>query len=166
VANEWTLPTTWTVHPIGWVHSEVTGLDARWEDFTSQIVVNEEWAPGLDGLEEFSHIIVLTWLHRHPCRTPQDELHSHPERRQDLPAVGFFATRTPRRPNPIGLTVVPLLARDGNVLTVRGLDAADGTPVLDVKPYLERGDRIDQPRSPAWIRQLWADQDESQQITI
>ncbi len=147
---------TW--RSIGWVRNAVTGLDARWEDVTSQIVLDEVWTPALDGLDEFSHIIVLTWLHHQPRRGPE-EPYTHPENRLDLPAVGLFATRTPRRPNPIGVTVVPLLARDGNVLTVQGLDAADGTPVLDIKPYLERGDRIEQPRSPEWIRKLWADQD-------
>jgi tRNA-Thr(GGU) m(6)t(6)A37 methyltransferase TsaA len=150
----------WTVHPIGWVRNDVPGLDARWEDVTSQVVIDPEWAPALDGLEAFSHIVVLTWLHRRPRRTSED-LHTHPEGRLDLPAVGFFATRTPRRVNPIGLTVVPLLARDGNVLTVQGLDMADGTPVLDLKPYLERGDRIEGSHSPAWVRQLWAEMDAS-----
>jgi len=150
----------WTVRPIGRVRNDVPDLDARWEDVTSQIVMDEVWTPALDGLEEFSHVIVLTWLHRQPPRA-SDEPHTHPEGRLDLPAVGFLATRTPRRPNPLGLTVVPLLAREGNVLTVRGLDAADGTPVLDVKPYLERGDRIEQPRSPAWVRRLWSEMDEA-----
>lgn len=147
----------WAVRPIGRVRNDVPGLNARWEDVTSRIVIDEEWAPALEGLEEFSHVIVLTWLHRRPRRTLQDDLYTHPQGRLDLPAVGFFATRSPRRANPIGLTVVPLLARDGNVLTVRGLDMADDTPVLDLKPYLARGDRIDQPRSPAWVRQLWSE---------
>jgi len=146
----------WMVRPIGRVCNDVPGLDAQWEDVTSQIVIDEKWTPALEGLEEFSHIIVLTWLHRQPRREP-DEPHTHPQGRLDLPAVGLFATRSPRRPNPIGVTVVPLLARQGNVLTVRGLDAADGTPVLDLKPYLERGDRIDGSRTPAWIRKLWSE---------
>ncbi|MBU0496000.1 MAG: tRNA (N6-threonylcarbamoyladenosine(37)-N6)-methyltransferase TrmO, partial [Chloroflexi bacterium] len=137
----------------------VPGLDAHWEDVTSQIVLDEAWAPALDGLDEFSHIIVLTWLHEQPPRTP-DEPHTHPQGRLDLPAVGLFATRTPRRPNPIGMTVVPLLARTGHVLTVQGLDMADGTPVLDLKPYLARGDRINQPRMADWTRQLWAEADQ------
>ncbi|MBU1879855.1 MAG: hypothetical protein KJ734_12980, partial [Chloroflexi bacterium] len=56
----------WIIHPIGWVHNDVPGLDAHWEDVTSQIVLDEAWAPALDGLDEFSHIIVLTWLHEQP----------------------------------------------------------------------------------------------------
>lgn len=146
----------WTLYPIGRVRNDVVGLDADWESITSQIVLDEEWTPALAGLEEFSHIIVLTWLHHQPRRSPADPL-THPENRTDLPAVGFFATRSPRRANPIGLTVVPLLGRAGNILTVQGLDMADGTPVLDLKPYLERGDRIERPRSPEWVRNLWAE---------
>ena len=73
-----------------------------------------------------------------------------------MPLVGALATRTPRRPNPIGVTTVELLGREGNVLTVLGLDAYDGTPVLDVKPYLARGDLIPEPVIPEWLQQLWA----------
>jgi tRNA (Thr-GGU) A37 N-methylase len=72
-----------------------------------------------------------------------------------LPLVGVFATRSPKRPNPIALTVVPLLRRQGNALVVKRLDMADGTPVLDIKPYLTNGDRIEQARVAGWLRRLW-----------
>jgi tRNA (Thr-GGU) A37 N-methylase len=72
-----------------------------------------------------------------------------------LPLVGVFATRSPKRPNPIAITVVPLLRLEGNVLHVKGLDMADGTPVLDIKPYLTRGDRVEDARVAEWLHRLW-----------
>lgn len=87
----------------------------------------------LDGTEEFSHLLVLWWADRNASRCPQ-HMKVHPMGRPDLPEVGIFATRSPMRPNPLLVTVVKLVARDGNVLEVTGLDAVDGTPVIDVKP--------------------------------
>lgn len=77
----------------------------------------------------------------------------HPRGRVDIEEVGVFATRSPHRPNPIGLTLVKLLSKKGRTLTVRGLDAYDGTPVLDIKPY-DRRDTTRQFRVPAWWRKL------------
>ncbi len=72
-------------------------------------------------------------------------------RRADAPRLGVFAQRTKYRPNPIGITSVELLAIEGSTLKVRGLDALDGTPVLDVKPYIPMFDRIESPRVPPWV---------------
>ena len=77
----------------------------------------------------------------------------HPRGREDMPFVGAFATRTPYRPNPIGLTIVELLKVEGNVLTVRGLDAIDGTPVLDIKPF-DYWDVAEGVRVPEWWAKL------------
>jgi tRNA (Thr-GGU) A37 N-methylase len=71
-----------------------------------------------------------------------------------LPLLGIFATRTQLRPNPIGVSIVPLLARKGNELRVRGLDAIDGTPVLDVKPYIPHYDSVPQATIPAWASEV------------
>jgi tRNA (Thr-GGU) A37 N-methylase len=79
----------------------------------------------------------------------------HPEGRPELPEVGVLATRSPRRPTPIAMTAVRLLERRGNVLVVRGLDALDATPVLDIKPYLVRGDSIAEATVPDWLQRLW-----------
>jgi tRNA-Thr(GGU) m(6)t(6)A37 methyltransferase TsaA len=92
--------------------------------------VAPELEAGLTDIEGFSHLFVL-WLfdRAEPCQllgTPPCDDRPH----------GVFATRSPRRPNPIGLTVVELVARDGNKLHVRGVDMLDGTPILDIKPYL------------------------------
>ena len=141
--------------PIGHVRNGVTEwVDVTWEDIISEVVLDLRWSEALDGLEEFSHVWVIAWLDRLPEEERGARAKVHPEGRQDLPAVGLFATRSPRRPNPIAITVVPLIERRDNVLTVKGLDLLDGTPVLDVKPYLSRGDRIDRPREPQWLQRL------------
>jgi len=72
-------------------------------------------------------------------------------RRSDLPLVGLFATRSPRRPNALGMTVVRFLQRQGNMLYMEGLDALDGTPVIDIKPYLPDGDAVPNASVASWI---------------
>jgi tRNA (Thr-GGU) A37 N-methylase len=79
----------------------------------------------------------------------------HPRSRPDLPLVGFFATRTQYRPNPIGLTLVQLLGRKENILTVKGLDALNGTPVLDIKPISPKTEMPSHFRVPEWYPRLW-----------
>ncbi len=120
---------------------------------TAEITIDPTWADALDGIEEFSHIWVLWWIDR--FAEPPTALHVHPERRAELPLVGLFATRSPHRPFPIGLTVVRLLGRQGGRLLVEGLDAFEGTPVLDIKPYLRRGDLVPDAATPDWLQRLW-----------
>ena len=127
--------------------------DTRWNKIESDIVVDKKWRDALDGIAEFSHIWVIFYLDR---VIPPDSLRVRQMRRDDLPLVGRFATRAPSRPNPIGICAAQLLEVRGNRLRVRGLDALDGTPVLDLKPYLERGDAITGTRVGAWVRQYWA----------
>lgn len=96
----------------------------------AEIEVFKEYEGGLKDIEGFSHLIVLYWLHKSKgysllVRTPWDVgLH------------GLFTTRSPDRPNPIGISVVRLIERKGNILRVRGIDAIDGTPLIDIKPYV------------------------------
>lgn len=114
----------------------------------SDIDILPDCAEGLRGLEEYSHLIVLFWM----ARAPRDPaLLTHPRGDVDLPLTGVFATRGRGRPNPIGLAIVDLLAVQGRVLTVRRLDAWDGTPVIDIKPY-DHYDVHPDPRVPAWFR--------------
>jgi tRNA-Thr(GGU) m(6)t(6)A37 methyltransferase TsaA len=149
------------MQPIGFVRNDVAAPDeARWEEVVSRIEIAPELAPALEGVEEFSHLLIIFAFDRRPAG-PRP-LQVHPERRAELPLVGVFATRSPNRPNPIAVTTVELLGRAGNVLTVRGLDALDGTPVLDVKPYLPRGDRFSEVRVPAWLQRLWEMHDREQ----
>ncbi|HLZ41017.1 MAG TPA: tRNA (N6-threonylcarbamoyladenosine(37)-N6)-methyltransferase TrmO [Candidatus Sulfotelmatobacter sp.] len=122
--------------PIGYVRSPYKdtqqvpkGLGAKHEaEGTLEIL--PQFEAGLTDIEGFSHLIVL-WVFD---RAGQFELCGTPP--CDNRAHGVFATRSPRRPNPIGLTVVQLLSRDGRVLRVRGIDMLDATPILDIKPYL------------------------------
>ncbi len=124
---------------------------------TEEITIDPAWADALDGIEEFSHIWVLWWIDG--FEQPPATCRVHPERRAELPQVGLFATRSPHRPFPVGLTAVRLLEREGARLVVEGLDAFVGTPVLDIKPYLRRGDLFQDAATPDWLERLWRIQD-------
>jgi tRNA-Thr(GGU) m(6)t(6)A37 methyltransferase TsaA len=112
------------------------------------------WSAALDGLEEYSHLIVVLWLDRAE-RARQGE-RIRPERRETMPEVGAFATRSPRRPNPIGLCTPRLLRREGLTLWVTGVDAWPGTPILDIKGYTPRDDVHLDATVPDWLQRLWA----------
>ena len=100
----------------------------------SDIIINDEHDGILDGIEDFSHILVLYWPHLLPEKS-RSLVKVHPMGNKDLPVKGIFATCSPARPNPILVTAVPLLLRTDNVLKVQGLEAMDGSPVIDIKPY-------------------------------
>jgi tRNA-Thr(GGU) m(6)t(6)A37 methyltransferase TsaA len=134
----------YSVKPIGTVRSPYASRgDAPKQgsesDSQSLIELKPEWSGALEGLGPGRDIWVLTFFHQaDPPRT-----RIHPRGDPSRPLTGLFNTRAPSRPNPIGLSLVRLLAIDGHNLTVRGLEALDGTPVLDIKPYVPG---IDQPR--------------------
>ncbi len=126
----------WRMKPIGYVRSPYKstqeipkGLGAK-HDAEGTLEILPEFEPGLLDIEGFSHLFVIWAFDRSEgsalVGTPPSDNQPH----------GVFATRSPRRPNPIGLTVVELLGRDGRILRVRGVDMLEGTPVLDIKPYL------------------------------
>lgn len=142
---------TINLHPIGVVRNEaVTHEDRQWEDMTSRIVLFDQYLSGLEGIDAFSHIIVIYWMHRLE-EAERRAIRVHPFRRSDLPFVGVFATRSPARPNPLGLTVVRLVTKQDNELTVKGLDALDGSPVIDIKPYLAIGDCYPDATGAEWV---------------
>ncbi len=135
---------------IGTVRSEIKQavmLDSG--EIISEIVIDSSLTEALDGLEGFSHIIVLYWMHR--LASDEIPLKIHPRGRHEVPLRGLFATRTPNRPNRIGKATVRLLQRQGNILRVKGLDALDGSPVLDIKPYIPGYDSADDAEVPQWI---------------
>jgi len=141
-----------TLRAIGVVRNRIKqppGYGFGWEKVVSDIVVNSSLTEALDGLEGFSHIVVLYWMHQAPGGKPPTKV--HPMGKQELPLVGLFATRSPRRPNPIGVTTVRLLKRQGNVLNVQGIDAIDGTPVIDIKPYISGFDSAANVKVPSWL---------------
>jgi len=121
------------MRPIGFVRRTSPNEDVRDRSLVSHIVLIRDLAQAVDGIEDWSHIYVVYWLNRVP-RTEEPVLH-FPNTEPESPPLGILATRAPIHPNPIGLTLVELIGREKNVLLVRGLDAYDGTPVLDIKPY-------------------------------
>ena len=138
--------------PVGYVRTKAVGDEVKDKTRTSEIVINPELTDALDGVTDYSHLYVLFWLHEIP-EQKRLMLKVHPRGRTDLPLVGVFAVRTNLRPNPIGLTVVELVKIENNVHTVRGLDAFDDTPVLDVKPY-DNWDSITGAKVPKWWKKL------------
>ena len=128
---------TYSFEPVGVIRSMLADLaDAprqgdeggceAWLELTAQV------APALVGIQIGDHLIVLTWLHR----ARRDVLQVHPRGNLDAPLTGVFATRSPHRPNPIGLHEVSVLEIDGSRLKVAPLEAIDGTPIVDIKPVL------------------------------
>jgi tRNA-Thr(GGU) m(6)t(6)A37 methyltransferase TsaA len=121
--------------PIGIIHSPYKNRgEAPYQGYKSeeisQIDVFEEFEQGLQDIDGFSHIIIIYWFHKSQgyrllVKTPWDDI-----------LHGLFTTRSPHRPCPLGLTIVELVARENNILKVKGLDAIDGTPLLDIKPYV------------------------------
>jgi len=111
-----------------------------------------QYTPALDGLAGFSHVWVLYWFHE--TDTPEDRatLKVHPRRDPTNPLTGVFATRAPVRPNLIGLTACRLLKVEGNTIEVEGLDAKDGSPIVDLKPYIAKGDSIPDATAPEWVK--------------
>jgi tRNA-Thr(GGU) m(6)t(6)A37 methyltransferase TsaA len=136
------------LNPIGYVKTEAVGDEVKDKSRTSQIVLSDNLVEALDGITGFSHLFVLFWLSQIPDEQRMI-MKVHPRGRMDMPLLGVFATRTNLRPNPIGLTLVELLKVEGNTLTVRGLDAFDGTPILDIKPF-DSWDTAKNARVPDW----------------
>ncbi|MET1160131.1 MAG: tRNA (N6-threonylcarbamoyladenosine(37)-N6)-methyltransferase TrmO [Thermoprotei archaeon] len=141
--------------PIGIVEKGIprkcTGR-SRYE-IVSVIRIYDEYVEGLEGLEEFSHIIIIYYMHE----AREYKLKGRPWGIEKYPLVGVFATRFAPRPNPIGITVVELVSINKPRLMVKGLDAWDNTPVLDIKPYTYE-DIVKNPRVPWWFKEKWSEQ--------
>jgi tRNA (adenine37-N6)-methyltransferase len=146
--------------PIGYVRSSRRDLqDDDWDSVTSRIELTEAFEPeALDGIEQFSHAEILFVFDR----AAEHEITRgarHPRGNAAWPRVGIFAQRASRRPNLLGATIVRIIARHGRTLEVEGLDAMDGTPVVDIKPvmseFLPRGDVRQPPWAAELLRQYW-----------
>jgi tRNA (adenine37-N6)-methyltransferase len=141
-----------TFTPIGVVRNGVNKMSTgNWAQAESRIEINADLASGLEGLADFSHAVVVFYLDRIPPFDKGKQLLRNPRGMEHLPPVGVFAQRTKFRPNPIGVTPVRLISLQGTTLVVTGLDAMDGTPVLDVKPYIPEFDRVDSVKMPDWV---------------
>jgi tRNA-Thr(GGU) m(6)t(6)A37 methyltransferase TsaA len=144
-----------TLTPIGLVKTSTPPELVKKRQHISEIILRTDLTDALNGINEFSHIFVIYWLHD-VSTTQQKTLKVHPRGRRELPQLGVFATRTPLRPNPIGLTITELVSIERNIITVRGLDAYDETPVLDLKP-VDHWDTSLKLRVPEWWTQLERD---------
>jgi len=152
VDQDRTVQPTFAVRGVGYVVSpydapgEVRHSHDRWTEDVSTIRLLRRYRRLLGGLEGYSHVLVLFWIHRaREWKMPKD--HNKPRH------VKVFATRMPVRPNPIGISAVELLAfsTETGELTVRGLDAVDGTPILDIKPYIPNFDSLPHATVPPWV---------------
>ena len=124
------------------------------QEVISELVIDSDLAGITDGLEDFSHLLVLYWAHR-VDKDGRSITKAHPMGRKDLPLVGIFATCSPARPNPVCAMVVRLLERKGNVLKVRGLDAIDGSPLIDIKPYNPSYYAAEDVKVADWMAQIY-----------
>jgi tRNA (adenine37-N6)-methyltransferase len=148
---------TFAVQAIGTVSSSRRELlDDDWGEVTATITLLPPFdARSVAGLEEFSHLEVL-YLFDRVDAVAVHRYSRHPRGNPDWPEVGIFAQRAKDRPNRIGVTTCELVGIDGAAVVVRGLDAIDGTPVLDIKPYMAEFAPRGTLRQPAWSRELMA----------
>jgi len=109
-----------------------------------------EFCAGLKGIEEFSHLIILYWIHLRDNEAERRTLLVFPRRHAVNIETGVFACRSPSRPNPIGLCVVELVKVEDCKLVVNGLDAIEGSPIIDIKPYIPRADAVPNARTAEW----------------
>ncbi len=134
-----------TLNPIG---------EVKREGDRTILEILPRFTPALDGLAGFSHVWVLYWFHENDRPEERATLKVHPRRDPANPLTGVFATRAPVRPNLIGLTACRILKVAGNVLEVADLDAKEGSPILDLKPYIPEGDSIPGAITPDWVKRL------------
>jgi tRNA-Thr(GGU) m(6)t(6)A37 methyltransferase TsaA len=135
------IETTYTIEPIGVIRSELISREAaplQGDEGAPEawLEITDRFARGLSGIAAGDELIVLTWLHR----AQRDVLQVHPRGRLERPLMGVFATRSPDRPNPVGLHRVSVLEVAGQRLRVAPIEAIDGTPIVDIKPALARVD--------------------------
>jgi tRNA-Thr(GGU) m(6)t(6)A37 methyltransferase TsaA len=116
----------------------------------SKVKIFPEFCAGLQRLNDFSHIIILYWFHLRDEENERRVLRVIPKRHLGAPQVGVFASRSPSRPNPIGFCVVELVKIEECTLTVKGFDALENSPIIDIKPYIPRADSIPEAQVPEW----------------
>jgi len=137
--------TPFMLNPIGTVQKE---------DGRTLLVLNKKFEPGLKGLEGFSHIQVFWWFDKNDTPKKRATLQVHPRGNKKNPLTGVFATRSPRRPNLIALTLCRVISIQGNGIEVKKIDAFAGTPILDIKPYIPGYDSTAGASVPDWVKKL------------
>lgn len=144
------------LHPIGYVRGgRVEAIDDNWGDVEAEIELDAlQFDPDVTaGLGDFSHVEVVYVFHQ-VDESKIETKARHPRNNKDWPLVGIFAQRAKGRPNRIGITTCEIVAVDGLRVTVRGLDAIDGTPVVDLKPYMTEFAPRSEVRQPQWSHEL------------
>jgi len=128
-------------------------LDDNWYNETCSIVIADNYPTEmLTGIDSFSHLEII--YHFHLADDAFKTIARHPRDNKEWPAVGIFAQRTKNRPNKLGVTKVELISVEGNILHVKGLDAIDGTPVLDIKPVIKAFEIQGEIKEPNWCAEL------------
>src|SRR3989344_6799839 len=140
-----------TMHPIGFAKNSERKHFGGWAGILTDIEIDAKYKDALFGLEEYPHLIAVYWMHdvktcdiRH---VPQGKV-------GEVPGVGIFACRCSQRPNPIGISTVEILGIKDNIVTVKGLDAVEGTPIVDIKPYTPQYDTVVSAKTPDWVNKL------------
>ena len=142
-----------TLTPIGTVRNEIkTPIVQGWGKVVSDLVLDERYTEALDGLEDYSHVVVIFWMDQ--AGAPKS-LKGHVQGREDLPVAGLFARRDHFVPIRLVLPLYLFSHREKNVLRVQGVDAIDGTPLLDIKPYTPAFDRVENARIPEWCKRVY-----------
>lgn len=141
------------MEPIGFVSTDAETIPRSWSvsDVKGTLVIDESYVEGFRDIKPGQRIYVIFHFHQSPNFTSQF-MRIRPPIREEK--VGVFSTHLPFRPNPIAATAVELLEKDGNVLRVRGLDTFNGTPIIDIKPYVPYYDSIPDVKTADWIRKL------------
>ncbi len=117
---------------------------------TTTIEIFKEYSDALLGLDQFSHVIVLYWFDKNDTPEKRKTLRVHPRANRGNPLTGVFATRSPRRPNLIGLSVCKIISVKNNIVLIDSIDAFPDSPVLDLKPYVARMDSVPGASGPQW----------------
>ena len=117
----------------------------------SRVKIYPEFQQGIHKLEAFSHLHLIYWFHLRDSTNERGVIQVTPPRHPGAPKVGVFSSRSPSRPNPIGICAVKLIKIDDGVLYVEGSDALEGSPVVDIKPYIPKGDSIPDAKTPSWM---------------
>ena len=136
------MPEAFQIFPVGRVRKKD---DAVW------IEIFEPYSDALLGLDGFSHIQVLFWFHQNDSAEKRKTLRVHPRKDKSNPLSGVFATHSPLRPNPIGLTLCKMLAIEDRQIKIEDIDAFDETPVIDIKCYIPSSVAKSDIRLPAWV---------------
>ncbi len=136
---------------IGFVKNQEKQHFGDWSKIVTDLVVDHKYKDALKGLEDYSHLIVVYWMHKiKTCdirHVPQGKIN-------EVPEVGIFACRCPQRPNPIGISTVEILGIKNSIITVKGLDTIENTPILDIKPYTPQYDAASNVKTPDWVSKL------------